>query len=102
MTRKVVSAGKFLADMTSKQIQCLHQFADCGPLIKWVREEIKGRKPFFRAHVMHLTLLLQNGKNSRPSLSWPAPDPVLKGTSKRSKWLILGLLVLDSLLFSST
>ncbi|XP_065826351.1 E3 ubiquitin-protein ligase RNF213-like isoform X2 [Oscarella lobularis] len=41
MTRKVVSAGKFLADMTTKQIQCLHQFADCGPLIKWVREEIK-------------------------------------------------------------
>ena len=62
MTRKVVSAGKFLADMTTKQIQCLHQFADCGPLIKWVREEIKGRKPFFRAHVMHLTLLFTEWK----------------------------------------
>ncbi|XP_065826355.1 E3 ubiquitin-protein ligase RNF213-like isoform X3 [Oscarella lobularis] len=41
MTREVVSAGQFLADMTTKQIQCLHQFAECGPLIKWVREEIK-------------------------------------------------------------
>ena len=43
MTPDVVSAGQFLADMTAEQIQCLQQFADCGPLIQWVREEIKGR-----------------------------------------------------------
>eukprot|EP00118_Oscarella_pearsei_P021368 m.239300 g.239300 ORF g.239300 m.239300 type:complete len:5831 (+) comp40181_c2_seq5:266-17758(+) len=41
MTPDMVSAGKFLSDMTSEHVHCLQKFVSCEDLIKWVRGQIK-------------------------------------------------------------
>ena len=44
MNAAMMSAGSFLEAMEEEQIVCLQMFADCGPLIDWVKRDLKGEK----------------------------------------------------------
>eukprot|EP00118_Oscarella_pearsei_P024152 m.300392 g.300392 ORF g.300392 m.300392 type:complete len:777 (+) comp40798_c0_seq2:3410-5740(+) len=41
MTKELVLAGHFLAEMTESETKCLDQFAECEVLVIWVRQELK-------------------------------------------------------------
>ncbi|XP_065844224.1 E3 ubiquitin-protein ligase rnf213-alpha-like isoform X2 [Oscarella lobularis] len=41
MNAAMMSAGSFLEAMEEEQIVCLQMFADCGPLIDWVKRDLK-------------------------------------------------------------